>query len=143
MRQGPAKAAGSFAALAGDVDPSDRCGVLVRQHRDRHRPGQASEVTIAAVVIATIVMFFFAQHQRFHRAAPHAEDSHCPSWCWWVYALLSRDWNPSMKATSRKGYAYFAMAFSFVVELLNMRVRRHHQQRKAAVGRVMSAPETA
>jgi predicted tellurium resistance membrane protein TerC len=37
-----------------------------------------------------------------------------------------------MGSHMEKGYIYFAMAFSLLVELLNMRYRRKHPSRRAA-----------
>ena len=76
---------------------------------------------IAAVVIAVGVMMVFAgADQRVRRAAPDGQDA-----------------GPELPAADRrvahrrgldqhipKGYIYFAMAFSVVVEMLNLRMRK-------------------
>jgi predicted tellurium resistance membrane protein TerC len=40
----------------------------------------------------------------------------------------------SMDEHVNKGYIYFAMAFSLVIELINMRIRKNAQRKQAAVG---------
>jgi predicted tellurium resistance membrane protein TerC len=39
----------------------------------------------------------------------------------------------SMDEHVNKGYIYFAMAFSLVIELINMRVRKNAQRKQAAL----------
>ncbi len=84
------------------------------------------EIMIAAVIIAMIIMFLFSpkiasfihQHPTFKMLAL--------SFLVMIgFVLLVEGWS-SEKAheLQLKNYVYFAMAFSFVVELLNMKMRR-------------------
>ena len=132
VRQGPAKAAGSFAALMGQILVIDAVfsfdSIVTAIGLAKH-----VEVMIAAVVIAMIVMFFFAQRiSGFIEQHPTLKILALSFLVLVGFMLFFEGLEPVHESHIPKGYAYFAMAFSFVVELLNMRVRRHHQQRKAA-----------
>ncbi|MCB0812127.1 MAG: TerC family protein [Flavobacteriales bacterium] len=132
VRQGPAKAAGSFAALMGQILVIDAVfsfdSIVTAIGLAKH-----VEVMIAAVVIAMIVMFFFAQRiSGFIEQHPTLKMLALSFLVLVGFMLFFEGLEPVHESQIPKGYAYFAMAFSFVVELLNMRVRRHHQQRKAA-----------
>ena len=132
VRQGPAKAAGSFAALMGQILVIDAVfsfdSIVTAIGLAKH-----VEVMIAAVVIAMIVMFFFAQRiSGFIELHPTLKMLALSFLVLVGFMLFFEGLEPVHESHIPKGYAYFAMAFSFVVELLNMRVRRHHQQRKAA-----------
>ena len=132
VRQGPAKAAGSFAALMGQILVIDAVfsfdSIVTAIGLAKH-----VEVMIAAVVIAMIVMFFFAQRiSGFIEQHPTLKMLALSFLVLVGFMLFFEGLEPVHGSHIPKGYAYFAMAFSFVVELLNMRVRRHHQQRKAA-----------
>ncbi|HRW89881.1 MAG TPA: TerC family protein [Flavobacteriales bacterium] len=132
VRQGPAKAAGSFAALMGQILVIDAVfsfdSIVTAIGLAKH-----VEVMIAAVVIAMIVMFFFAQRiSGFIEQHPTLKMLALSFLVLVGFMLFFEGLEPVHESHIPKGYAYFAMAFSFVVELLNMRVRRHHQQRKAA-----------
>lgn len=131
VRQGPAKAAGSFAALMGQILVIDAVfsfdSIVTAIGLAKH-----VEVMIAAVVIAMIVMFFFAQRiSGFIEQHPTLKMLALSFLVLVGFMLFFEGLEPVHESHIPKGYAYFAMAFSFVVELLNMRVRRHHQQRKA------------
>ena len=132
VRQGPAKAAGSFAALMGQILVIDAVfsfdSIVTAIGLAKH-----VEVMIAAVVIAMIVMFFFAQRiSGFIEQHPTLKMLALSFLVLVGFMLFFEGLEPVHESHIPKGYAYFAMAFSFVVELLNMRVRRHHQQRKVA-----------
>jgi len=132
VRQGPAKAAGSFAALMGQILVIDAVfsfdSIVTAIGLAKH-----VEVMIAAVVIAMIVMFFFAQRiSGFIEQHPTLKMLALSFLVLVGFMLFFEGLEPVHESQIPKGYAYFAMAFSFAVELLNMRVRRHHQQRKAA-----------
>ena len=132
VRQGPAKATGSFAALMGQILVIDAVfsfdSIVTAIGLAKH-----VEVMIAAVVIAMIVMFFFAQRiSGFIEQHPTLKMLALSFLVLVGFMSFFEGLEPVHESHIPKGYAYFAMAFSFVVELLNMRVRRHHQQRKAA-----------
>lgn len=83
------------------------------------------EVMIAAVVIAMIVMFFFANTiSAFIEKHPTLKMLALSFLVLVGFMLFFEGLEPVHGSHIQKGYAYFAMAFSFVVELLNMRVRR-------------------
>ena len=83
------------------------------------------EVMIAAVVIAMIVMFFFANAiSSFIEKHPTLKMLALSFLVLVGFMLFFEGLEPVHGSHIQKGYAYFAMAFSFVVELLNMRVRR-------------------
>ena len=83
------------------------------------------EIMIAAVVIAMIVMFFFANAiSSFIEKHPTLKMLALSFLVLVGFMLFFEGLEPVHGSHIQKGYAYFAMAFSFVVELLNMRVRR-------------------
>lgn len=84
------------------------------------------EVMIVAVVIAMVVMFLFSQKiSNFIHRHPTFKMLALSFLVLVGVVLIVEGWN-SEKAHELhlKNYVYFAMAFSFGVELLNMRVRR-------------------
>ncbi|MEO8591214.1 MAG: TerC family protein [Flavobacteriales bacterium] len=87
------------------------------------------EVMIAAVIIAMIVMFFFAQGISLFIEKHPALKMLALSFLVLVgFMLFFEGLEPIHHSEIPKGYAYVAMAFSFGVELLNMRARRKKQQ---------------
>lgn len=83
------------------------------------------EIMITAVVIAMIVMFFFAQGISTFIERHPALKMLALSFLVLVGFLLFFDGlEPVHHSHIDKGYAYFAMAFSFGVELLNMKARK-------------------
>ena len=82
------------------------------------------EIMIAAVVIAMIVMFFFASGiSRFIEKHPALKMLALSFLVLVGFMLFFEGLEPIHESHIPKGYVYVAMAFSFVVELLNMRVR--------------------
>jgi predicted tellurium resistance membrane protein TerC len=85
------------------------------------------EIMIAAVVIAMIVMFFFASTiSKFIEKHPALKMLALSFLVMVGFMLFFEGLHPIHHSEIPKGYAYVAMAFSFGVELLNMRVRRKH-----------------
>ena len=88
---------------------------------------QHVEVMIAAVVIAMIVMFFFAQGiSGFIEKHPTLKMLALSFLVLVGFMLFFEGLEPVHQSHIPKGYAYFAMAFSIGVELLNLRSRSKH-----------------
>ena len=86
---------------------------------------QHVEIMIVAVIIAMIVMFFFASTISGFIEKHPALKMLALSFLVMVGFMLSFEGlEPIHHSEIPKGYAYVAMAFSFAVELLNMRTRR-------------------
>jgi predicted tellurium resistance membrane protein TerC len=84
------------------------------------------EIMIIAVVIAMIIMFFFSDKiASFIHKHPTLKMLALSFLVMVGMVLVVEGWNP-VKAHEMhlKNYVYFAMAFSFGVELINMRVRK-------------------
>jgi predicted tellurium resistance membrane protein TerC len=84
------------------------------------------EIMIAAVIIAMIVMFLFSANiASFIHKHPTIKMLALSFLVMIGFILLVEGWD-SEKAHDLhlKNYAYFAMAFSFLVEILNMRLRK-------------------
>ncbi len=84
------------------------------------------EIMIAAVIVAAIVMVMFAgQIASFVERHPTMKVLALAFLILIGTMLVIEGWNPETAHELRlKHYAYFAMAFSFAVELVNMRIRR-------------------
>lgn len=83
------------------------------------------EIMILAVIIAMIVMFFFSNGiSRFIEQHPALKMLALSFLVLVGFLLFFDGLEPIHKSHIDKGYAYFAMAFSFGVELLNMRARK-------------------
>lgn len=84
------------------------------------------EIMIAAVIIAMIIMFLFSPKiADFIHKHPTFKMLALSFLVMIGLSLLVEGWNHEQaEALHLKNYIYFAMAFSFIVELLNMRVRR-------------------
>lgn len=84
------------------------------------------EVMIAAVVIAMVVMFFFAERiSNFIHKHPTLKMLALSFLVMIGLILIIEGWAAEKAHDLHlKNYVYFAMAFSFGVELLNMRMRR-------------------
>lgn len=88
---------------------------------------QHVEVMVAAVVIAMIVMFFFAEAiSGFIEKHPALKMLALSFLVMVGFMLFFEGLHPFHHSEIPKGYAYVAMAFSFGVELLNMRARKKH-----------------
>jgi predicted tellurium resistance membrane protein TerC len=85
------------------------------------------EIMIIAVVIAMIVMFFFANAiSAFIEKHPALKMLALSFLVMVGFMLFFEGLHPIHHSEIPKGYAYVAMAFSFGVELLNMRYARKH-----------------
>ncbi|MFN7822488.1 MAG: TerC family protein [Bacteroidota bacterium] len=84
------------------------------------------EIMIAAVVIAMIVMFLFSSTiASFIHKHPTLKMLALSFLVMIGFVLLVEGWNPEQAhGMNLKNYVYFSMAFSFSVELLNMRMRK-------------------
>jgi predicted tellurium resistance membrane protein TerC len=84
------------------------------------------EIMIAAVVIAMIVMFLFSSTiSSFIHKHPTLKMLALSFLVMIGFVLLVEGWNPEQAhGMNLKNYVYFSMAFSFSVELLNMRLRK-------------------
>lgn len=84
------------------------------------------EIMIIAVVIAMIVMFFFSDKiATFIHKHPTLKMLALSFLVMVGMVLVVEGWNPEKAHEMHlKNYVYFAMAFSFGVELINMRVRK-------------------
>ncbi|MBS1585661.1 MAG: TerC family protein [Bacteroidetes bacterium] len=83
------------------------------------------EIMIVAVVIAMFIMFLFSgQISRFIHKHPTLKMLALSFLVMVGFALFFEGLKPIHGQEIPKGYIYFAMAFSFGVELLNMRVRK-------------------
>lgn len=84
------------------------------------------EIMIAAVVIAMIVMFFFSENiSSFIHKHPTLKMLALSFLVMIGLVLVIEGWDhEKAEGLHLKNYVYFAMAFSFAVELLNMRLRK-------------------
>ena len=84
------------------------------------------EIMIAAVVIAMIVMFLFsARISAFIHKHPTLKMLALSFLVMIGFVLLVEGWDPEKAhGLNLKNYVYFSMAFSFSVEMLNMRLRK-------------------
>jgi predicted tellurium resistance membrane protein TerC len=91
------------------------------------------EIMIIAVIIAMIIMFFFADSiAKFIEKHPTLKMLALSFLLMVGFSLFFEGLEPIHGSHINKTYIYVAMAFSFGVELLNMRMRRKEAQ-KAAV----------
>jgi predicted tellurium resistance membrane protein TerC len=82
-------------------------------------------VMIVAVIIAMIIMFFFAQKiSAFIHKHPALKMLALAFLLMVGFSLFFEGLEPIHHSHIDKGYIYFAMAFSFGVELLNMWLRK-------------------
>lgn len=85
-------------------------------------------VMITAVVIAMIIMFFFSEKiSNFIHKHPTLKMLALAFLLMVGFSLFFEGLEPIHKSHIDKGYIYFAMAFSFGVELLNMKMRKRHK----------------
>lgn len=85
------------------------------------------EVMIVAVVLAMFVMFSFSTHiAKFIEQHPTVKMLALSFLVMIGVVLLIEGWDAEKAhAIHLKNYVYFAMAFSFAVELLNIQIRKH------------------
>jgi len=83
------------------------------------------EVMIIAVIIAMIIMFFFSEKiSSFIHKHPTLKMLALSFLLIVGFSLFFEGLQPIHGSHIEKGYIYFAMAFSFGVEMLNMRMRK-------------------
>jgi predicted tellurium resistance membrane protein TerC len=83
------------------------------------------EIMIVAVIIAMIVMFFFSDKiSNFIHKHPTLKMLALSFLLMVGFSLFFEGLQPIHGSHIDKGYIYFAMAFSFGVEMLNMRMKR-------------------
>lgn len=84
------------------------------------------EIMITAVIIAMVVMFFFSERiANFIHKHPTLKMLALSFLVMIGLVLVIEGWDhEKAEGLHLKNYVYFAMAFSFAVELLNMRLRR-------------------
>ena len=93
---------------------------------------QHIEIMMIAVVIAMIIMFLFAQRiSAFIHKHPTLKMLALSFLLMVGFSLFFEGLEPVHHKEIPKGYIYFAMAFSFGVELLNMYVRKKGARTKA------------
>jgi predicted tellurium resistance membrane protein TerC len=86
-------------------------------------------IMIAAVIMAMIVMFFFAEKiSLFIHKYPTLKMLALSFLLMVGFSLFFEGLEPIHHSHIDKGYIYFAMAFSFGVELLNIRLRKLGQK---------------
>ena len=91
-------------------------------------------VMIIAVIIAMIIMFFFAEKiSNFIHKHPTLKMLALAFLLMVGFSLFFEGLEPVHHSHIDKGYIYVAMAFSFGVEILNLRMRRKAQQRRNPV----------
>lgn len=91
---------------------------------------QHVEVMIIAVVIAMIIMFLFSSHiAHFIEQHPTVKMLALSFLVMIGVVLLIEGWDAEKAHDLHlKNYVYFAMAFSFAVELLNMQIRKRSKK---------------
>lgn len=89
------------------------------------------EIMMVAVVIAMIIMFLFAERiSNFIHKHPTLKMLALAFLLMVGFSLFFEGLEPVHGSHIEKGYIYFAMAFSFGVELLNMWMRKRDKARK-------------
>jgi predicted tellurium resistance membrane protein TerC len=88
------------------------------------------EVMIAAVVVAMIIMFLFSPKiSAFIHKHPTLKMLALSFLVMIGFVLLVEGWDSERSHDLHlKNYVYFAMAFSFIVELLNMQIRKKYSR---------------
>jgi len=100
------------------------------------------EVMILAVVIAMIIMFMFSAHiSAFIHKHPTLKMLALSFLVMVGFALFFEGLEPVHHQQIPKGYIYFAMAFSFGVEVLNMRLRKPSSKKVKLQEPVADDPE--
>lgn len=90
------------------------------------------EVMMVAVVIAMILMFFFSvKISSFIHKYPSLKMLALSFLLMVGFSLFFEGVEPLHGSHIDKGYIYFAMAFSFAVEILNIRLRKKTKEKKA------------
>jgi predicted tellurium resistance membrane protein TerC len=89
------------------------------------------EVMIVAVIIAMIIMFFFSENiSTFIHKHPTLKMLALAFLLMVGFSLFFEGLQPVHGSHIDKGYIYFAMAFSFLVEMLNLWMRKREKAKK-------------
>jgi len=100
------------------------------------------EIMITAVVIAMIIMFFFSEKiSVFIHKHPTLKMLALSFLIMVGFSLFFEGLEPIHKSHIEKGYIYFAMAFSFGVELLNMWIKKREKATKPVELREVVLPD--
>jgi predicted tellurium resistance membrane protein TerC len=92
------------------------------------------EIMICAVVIAMIIMFFFSERiSNFIHKHPTLKMLALAFLLMVGFSLFFEGLQPIHGSHIEKGYIYFAMTFSFAVEMLNMWMRKKRRNAKKTV----------
>lgn len=123
-------AAASFGSIIGQIVLIDMIfsfdSIITAVGMARH-----VEVMIVAVIIAMIIMFLFSDKiSSFIHKHPTLKMLALAFLLMVGFSLFFEGLEPVHGGHIQKGYIYFAMAFSFGVELLNMRMRKKEKARK-------------
>lgn len=93
------------------------------------------EVMMIAVSIAMVLMFFFSERiSSFIHKYPSLKMLALSFLLMVGFSLFFEGLEPIHGSHIEKGYIYFAMAFSFAVELLNIRLRRKTKEQETKGG---------
>ncbi len=125
LQQGTASKSASFGSAIGQIILVDMIfsfdSIITAVGIAKH-----IEVMIIAVVIAMIIMFLFSQKiANFIGKHPTLKMLALSFLVMVGFVLIVEGWaGEAAEDLHLKNYVYFAMAFSFIVELLNMRIRK-------------------
>ena len=122
--QGDKKEGGSFGGILAQIILVDMVfsfdSIITAVGMARH-----VEIMIIAVIIAMIIMFVFSEKiARFIHKHPTLKMLALSFLLMVGFSLFFEGLEPVHGSHIEKGYIYFAMAFSFIVELLNMRMKK-------------------
>lgn len=128
---GPAAPSGSFWPIMGQIILVDMVfsfdSIITAVGMARH-----VEVMAAAVIIAMVIMFYFAEGiSRFIHRHPTLKMLALSFLLMVGFSLFFEGLEPIHGSHIDKAYIYVAMAFSFGVELLNMRLRKKMEAKPA------------
>lgn len=134
-------AASAFGAIVGQIVLIDMVfsfdSIITAVGMARH-----VEIMIIAVIIAMIIMFLFSDRiSAFIHKHPTLKMLALSFLLMVGFSLFFEGLEPVHGSHIQKGYIYFAMVFSFAVELLNMRIRRKEKARKPVQLREPVLPE--
>ncbi len=101
------------------------------------------EIMVAAVVIAMTIMFLFSPKiSAFIHKHPTLKMLALSFLVMIGLSLIMEGWNPDVAHEMKlKNYIYFGMAFSFVVELLNMTMRKRMMKGRVVILNEPQLPE--
>ncbi len=134
-------AASAFGAIVGQIVLIDMVfsfdSIITAVGMARH-----VEIMIIAVIIAMIIMFLFSDRiSAFIHKHPTLKMLALSFLLMVGFSLFFEGLEPVHGSHIQKGYIYFAMVFSFAVELLNMRMLRKQKARKPVELREPVLPE--